>query len=91
MQTIKKSLVEFFNNKNKENPLLFNEIMEAWKQAVDKQTLKNTEVLSINNKILLIKTSNPVCRNEMFLNKTNIIKKINKRLKNQTLKELKII
>ena len=91
MQTIKKSLVEFFNNKNQENPLLFNEIMEAWKKAVDKQTLKNTEVLSINNKILLIKTSNPVCRNEMFLNKTNIIKKINKRLKNQTLKELKII
>ena len=91
MQTIKKSLVEFFNNKNQENPLLFNEIMEAWKKAVDKQTLKNTEVLSINNKILLIKTSNPVCRNEMFLNKTNILKKINKRLKNQTLKELKII
>ena len=91
MQTIKKSLVEFFNNKNQENPLLFNEIMEAWKKAVDKQTLKNTEVLSINNKILLIKTSNPVCRNEMFLNKTNIIKKINKRLKSQTLKELKII
>ena len=91
MQTIKKSLFEFFEKKNQENPLLFSEIIEAWKHAVEEQIFKNTDILSIKNKVLLIKTPNPVYRNEIVLNKTNILRKINKRLKNQTLKELKII
>ena len=91
MQTIKKSLVEFFEKKNQENPLLFNETIQAWKQAVEEKIFKNTEILSLKNKVLLIKTPNPIYRNEITLNKTNIIRKINKRLKKQKLKELKII
>ena len=91
MQTIKKSLVKFFDKKNQENPLLYSEITEAWKQAVEEQIFKKTDILSIKNKVLLIKTPNPVYRSEIALNKTNIIKNINKRLKNHQIKELKII
>ncbi len=91
MQTIKKSLVKFFDKKNQENPLLYGEITEAWKRAVEEQIFKKTDILSIKNKVLLIKTPNPVYRNEIVLNKTNIIKNINKRLKNHQIKELKII
>ena len=91
MQSIKKSLTDFFEIKNQENPLLFSEITKAWKQAVEEQTFKHTDILSIKNKILLIKTPNPVYRNEITLNKTNIVKKINKKLKKQIIRDLKII
>ena len=83
--------MEFFEKKNKDNPLLFSEISEAWKKTVEEKTLNNTEILSIKNNILLIKTQNPVYRNEITLNKAKILKEINKKLKIQKLKELKII
>ena len=75
MQTIKKGLINFFNTSNQEDPFLFIGISSAWKSVVDKTIYNNTDLVSVNNQILLIKTTNPVYRNEITLKKMEIIKK----------------
>ena len=91
MQTIKEGIKKFFDTNNKESHFLFTEIVSAWKPAVDKNIYKNTELVSVNNQILLIKTNSPIYRNEIALKKMEIIKKVNEKLKNHTINDLKII
>ena len=51
-------------------------IERLWKTVVGKTITKNTEILCQKNGTLTIKTSNPIWRNELSLQKKELLKKI---------------
>ena len=50
----------------------------AWKQSVGEPILKNTEILDFKNGKLIIKTSNPIWRNELSFQKNELLNKLKK-------------
>ena len=48
----------------------------AWKQSAGEPILKNTEILDFKNGKLIIKTSNPIWRNELSLQKNELLNKL---------------
>ena len=61
---------------------------EVWNLSVGKAVAQNTEVLNYKNGVLNIKVSKPTWRNELAIQKTSILKIINK---NTTTKITEII
>jgi hypothetical protein len=51
-------------------------IERLWKIIVGSTISKNTEIIGKKKGILTIKTSNPIWRNELSLQKTELLKKI---------------
>ena len=60
----------------------------AWNNSVGKAISKNTEIISFKKGILTIKTSNPIWRNELSLQKQELINKLNDTQKEINIKEL---
>ena len=58
-------------------------------ETVGNKISKNTEPMSVKNGILVIKTTNPVWKQELQIQKTEIIKKLNNRLKKNIIKEIR--
>ena len=52
-------------------------IENTWKEIVGKNISKNTEVVYYKKGVLTIKTSNPIWRNELSLQKKELIDKVN--------------
>ena len=53
-------------------------IQSAWENMSGKLINKNTEILSFKNGIVIIKVSNPIWRNELSLQKQNMLAKLQK-------------
>ena len=51
-------------------------IQKAWERAVGKPINKNTKIESFKNGTIKIKVSNPIWRNELSLQKQNILDKL---------------
>ena len=72
----------------------FNEINESinleksWKHIAGKIIHKNTEIISLKKGELIIKTSNPVWRNELSLQKKELLAKIKKTQPKLIIKEI---
>ena len=72
----------------------FNEINESinleksWKHIAGKIIYKNTEIISLKKGELIIKTSNPVWRNELSLQKKELLAKIKKTQPKLIIKEI---
>ena len=63
-------------------------IEQAWKKIVGEAISKNTEIIQIKRGNLFIKTSNPVWRNELSLQKRELLEKINKKEPKLNIKEI---
>ena len=64
---------------------------KIWKETVGNPINKNTEIISFKNKILTIKASSPVWRNELCLQKKIILEKIKKNTTQTKINEIKLI
>ena len=65
------------------------EALKIWGEKVGSKISKNTEPKSVKNGILVIKTINPVWKQELQIQKTEIIKRLNNRLKKNIIKEIR--
>tara|TARA_B100000427_G_C15498388_1_gene590894 strand:+ start:1589 stop:1864 length:276 start_codon:yes stop_codon:yes gene_type:complete len=65
--------------------------MDVWGEVVGKKIMKNTEPLSVEFGVLTVKTSNSVWRQELQLQKDNIVQSINKKLTKKTIKDVRFI
>ena len=88
MENIKKTITQFFLINNKEEPEKEKEIYIAWKKAIEKNIFDNTEIIKIEKNKIFLKAKNSVYRNEISFKKNNIIKRINKHIKNIKIKEI---
>ncbi len=77
-RSIKNLLDEFLNGKDFE---AINEticLTKAWKQNVGEPIFNNTEILDFKNGKLIIRTSNPIWRNELSFQKKELLNKLQK-------------
>ena len=66
-------------------------IEEAWAKTVGQPICSNTKIISFKNQIIKIKTTTPVWRNELTMQKEIILKKLKKEINHIKLKEIKLI
>ena len=74
--SIKNLLSDFLNSKNFRAINNTISLTAAWKQSVGDPILKNTEILDFKNGKLIIKTSNPIWRNELYFQKNELLNKL---------------
>ena len=61
---------------------------KTWNKIVGKTISKNTEITSIKNGKIIIKTSNPIWRNELTFQKEDLINRLKKEEPEINIKEI---
>ena len=87
-KNFKNSIQNFFTSHEQDNPLLFREITTAWRAATNINIYKNSSVIKIEKKTLIVQEKNPAYRNEIMLKKFQLIKKINSLLNKEKIKKV---
>jgi len=81
------SSYKIFNGIKLENLMILNSV---WKEEM-KEFLDYCEIDSIDKKTLVLRVKNSVIKNELFMRKDEILKKINKHFKSPFIKDIKLI
>ena len=91
MQHIGSALEKVIQNQGLEDGLSQQKAIDVWGEVVGVPVSKNTEAVSAENGLLIIKTINSTWRQELQLQKVNIIKKINERLEKKIIKDIRFL
>ena len=89
MQHIQVAIQNFLKKSGLNSGVEQQEALKIWGETVGNKISKNTEPMSVKNGILVIKTTNSVWKQELQIQKTEIIKRLNKRLKKNIIKEIR--
>tara|TARA_A100001011_G_scaffold79600_2_gene82416 strand:- start:20 stop:295 length:276 start_codon:yes stop_codon:yes gene_type:complete len=90
LQSLKKVLKKTLKKTGVKEKLKENSTHLIWREVVGEKISQNVETKEIRNGVLFLKAKTPVWRNEIYLIKNNIIGKLNKKLKNNIIKDLRI-
>ena len=60
---------------------IYDKIKQVWNNEIDEQIRENTEIINLNNNIIIIKTTTPTWKTELSFQKTELLKIINNKLK----------
>ena len=63
--------------------------IDRWSEIVGKTISENTKATKMSNGVLYIETKNSTWRQELQLQKQDIVKKLNKKLKNKIIKDIR--
>ena len=89
MQHIQTAIQNFLKKSGLKSGVEQQKALKLWGEAVGNKISKNTEPMSVKNGVLVIKTTNSVWKQELQIQKIEIIKKLNKRLKKNIIKEIR--
>ena len=89
MQHIQVAIQNFLRKSGLNSGVEQQKVLKIWAKTVGNKISKNTEPKSVKNGILVIKTTNSVWKQELQIQKTEIIKRLNKILKKNIIKEIK--
>ena len=87
------SIIDSISNNHKlKKYFVYDRIKTIWKKNIDLQIQNNTEIINLNNDILIIQTTTPTWKTELGFQKTELLKNINKHLSlRQQIKDIKFI
>ena len=91
MEHIGKALGEFIKDSKIEKGLEQNKALMIWPEVVGKKIADNTEVSSVESGVVLVKVKTPVWRQELQLQKYDIINQLNKTLTKKTIKDIRFV
>jgi len=91
MQHIGKALSNFVKDSKIEKGLEQHKALGLWPDVVGKKIAENTEAKSVEFGVVLICVKNPVWRQELQLQKDQIIKKLNKALLKKIIKDIRFV
>ena len=77
-KSIKDVLSDFLKGSNFKEINETTNISTAWKNIVGKTIFQNTEIKSIKNGKITIKTANPIWRNELVFQKEDLLNRLKK-------------
>ena len=89
MQHIQAAIQNFLKKSGLNSGVEQQKALKLWGEIVGHSISKNTEPVSVKNGTLVIKTTNPVWKQELQIQKTEIIKKLNYRLRKNIIKEIR--
>ena len=83
------SLIKGYIKENQLEQKLFEiDIITSWEKLLGKTVARYTEQLNISNKTLFVKISSSVVRNELFMMKEEIRKRLNEKSGQEIIKEI---
>lgn len=91
MQKLKTAIKEAVKETGIEKALKQESAIFLWKEVVGKTVSTVTEAKKVENGILLIKTQSPTWRQELYMQKENILNKINRKIGSRAIKEIRFI
>tara|TARA_B100001248_G_scaffold12558_1_gene8241 strand:+ start:20321 stop:20596 length:276 start_codon:yes stop_codon:yes gene_type:complete len=91
MEHISGALKKLIKKEGIENEINQQKAIDLWGDVVGQKIKENTEPLEVQFGILTVKTKNPVWRQELQIQKEDIIKSINKKLVKTMIKDLRFI
>ena len=89
MKHIAKSLKESLKKAGLYQGVKSIKILELWPKVVGEKIANNTEANDIKNGTLFVEVSNSTWRQELQFQKKDIIKKLNKEIKEKIVREIK--
>ena len=91
MKHISGALKKLIKKEGIENEINQQKAIDLWGDVVGQKIKENTEPLEVQFGIMTVKTKNPVWRQELQIQKEDIIKSINKKLVKTMIKDLRFI
>tara|TARA_B100000579_G_C22327217_1_gene618829 strand:- start:281 stop:556 length:276 start_codon:yes stop_codon:yes gene_type:complete len=91
MQRLKTAIKEAVKETGIEKALKQESAVFLWEEVVGKTVSTVTEAKKVENGILLIKTQSPTWRQELYMQKENILNKINRKIGSRAIKEIRFI
>ena len=91
MEKLNTSIQSFLENYGLKKGVKQNSAMLYWEEVVGDKISKNTEPQSVEHGTLTVSVSNPAWRQELVFKKEEIIKQLNKKIGENTIKELRFI
>ena len=87
-KSIKNLLSDYFKGSNLKEINETINLNKSWNKIVGKTISKNTEIASINNGKIIIKTTNPIWRNELTFQKEDLLNRLKKEEPETNIKEI---
>ena len=91
MEHIAKALDGFIKNSKIEKGLDQNKALSIWADVVGEKIAENSEAQSINSGVITVRVKTPTWRQELQLQKPQIINKINKALTKKIIKDIRFV
>ena len=91
MQTLKKAIKNVVRESGIDKALKQESAVFLWEEVVGKTVSTVTEAKKVENGVLLIKTQSSTWRQELYLQKKQIINKINTKIGSNAIKEIRFI
>ena len=91
MELLKKAIKEAVEKTGIDNALKQEKAVLIWHEVVGRAVAKETEAVDVEKGVLIVKTGSPVWRQELHMQKKEIIKKINNKIGSKAIKEIRFI
>ncbi len=91
MQSLKTAIDLMLKKFGIDNAVAQNNALIIWNEAVGDVVAKNTQPEKVEHGILTVKVSSPTWRQELFLQKMEIIKKVNNKIGRNVIKDIRFI
>ena len=91
MQHINQAIKDLIKKEHLQEGFNEQKAMKLWNNVVGELVAHNTKPISISRGVLNIETKTPVWRQELQIQKGNIITKINKNFKTKDIKDIRFI
>ena len=91
-----RSLTSVLNSISNHNKLkkyfIYDQIKKIWAENIDEIIQQNTEIINLNNYVIIIKTTTPTWKTELGFQKSELLKIINNHLKTtKPIKDIRFI
>ena len=91
MQHIGSAIKKLIKANGLNEGLVQQKAIDIWEETVGNAISQNTETVAVEKGILTIKPRNATWRQELQLQKTNIIRKLNKKLNKNIIKDIRFL
>ena len=91
MQELKAALEKALKGANIDKAVKQFSAIDIWDEVVGKNISKNTEATDVKHGVLVVKVSNSAWRQELLFKKEEILEKINGRIGNNLIRDIRFI
>ena len=87
------NILQSISNKHKlRKYFIYDKIKKIWNKHIDATIQQNTEIINLNNNVIIIRTATPTWKTELGFQKKELLKIINDNLKTTTtIKDIRFI
>lgn len=91
MEQLKKAIQEAISESGLEKEIQQENAVSVWSEVVGVVISKVADAVSVNKGVLVVKTGSATWRQELYMQKKDIIDKINKKIGSTAIKEIRFI